>query len=78
MKTLRIGVDSYGLEPLQLTPLTIHEFSSLIQLSQYTEEAFRTDRLDITDGEHWPRVCEARLKRDIDTLKELLRSNPNH
>jgi sugar phosphate isomerase/epimerase len=62
----------------QFSDLTVHEFSSLIQLSQHTEEAFRTDRLDITDREHWPRVCEARLKRDIHTFKELLRSNPDH
>ncbi|MGD8537029.1 MAG: hypothetical protein PVF66_14370, partial [Candidatus Aminicenantes bacterium] len=56
--------------------LTVSEFSSLIQLSQQTEELFRTDQLDITEREEWPHVCEARLMRDILTLKELLHNNP--
>jgi hypothetical protein len=62
----------------QFPDLTAQEFSSLIQLTQHTEEAFRTDRLDMIDSEHWPRECEARLMRDINTLKELLRSNSDH
>jgi sugar phosphate isomerase/epimerase len=56
--------------------LTVPEFSSLIQLSQQTEEAFRTDRLDITEREEWPTLCDGRLMRDIQTLKELLRKYP--
>ncbi len=62
----------------QFPDLTAQEFSSLIQLTQHTEEAFRTDKLDMVDREHWAKVCEARLMRDIDALKELLRSNPDH
>jgi len=55
--------------------LTVPELSSLIQLSQKTEELFRTDRLDITEREEWPTVCDSRLLRDIQALKELLRKN---
>ncbi len=56
--------------------LTVPEFSILVQLSQQTEELFRTDQLDITEREEWPNVCDSRLLRDIQTLKELLRKNP--
>ncbi|MGD2245680.1 MAG: TIM barrel protein [Candidatus Aminicenantes bacterium] len=56
--------------------LTVPEFSRLIQLSQQTEELFRTDQLDITAREEWSHVCDARLTRDIQTLKELLHDNP--
>lgn len=56
--------------------LTVKEFVSLIHLANQTEEAFRTDRLDITSWDKWPEVCEARLQRDIQTLKKLLRSEP--
>jgi sugar phosphate isomerase/epimerase len=59
----------------QFPDLTVPELSSLIQLSQQTEELFRTDRLDITDREEWPHVCASRLSRDIQTLKDLLRKN---
>jgi sugar phosphate isomerase/epimerase len=54
--------------------LTVQEFSSLVNLSQHTEELFRTDKLDITDRKEWPQVCMARLQRDIQTLKELVQS----
>lgn len=57
--------------------LTADEFSILVQLSQQTEGEFRTDRLDITEREEWPEICEGRLIRDIQTLKELFRNNPN-
>jgi len=54
--------------------LTVQEFSSLVSLSQDTEELFRTDRLDITDRKEWPRLCMGRLQRDIQTLKQLVQS----
>ena len=57
--------------------LTVEELSGLIQFSQETEELFRTDKLNITDREEWPRICSARLKRDIQRLKDLLRSAPD-
>lgn len=56
--------------------LTVEELSVLIQLSQQTEEIFRTDKLNITDREEWPRICSARLQRDVQSLKDLLRSTP--
>lgn len=56
--------------------LTVEEFSTLLELSQQTEEIFRTDKLSITEREEWPRICAARLKEDIQNLKDLLRSKP--
>lgn len=52
--------------------LTVQEFASLILMAQHTEEVFRTDQLDITEREKWPEICESRLQRDIQALKELL------
>ncbi len=57
--------------------LTVEELTALIQLSQKTEEIFRTDQLNITDRDEWPRICSARLQRDVQNLKDLLRSTPS-
>jgi len=74
----RFHLPIFDLDFLSKFPdLTVQEFSTLIQLSQQTEEVFRTDKLDITDREQWPKLCEARLQRDIQNLKDLLRSNPD-
>lgn len=74
----RFHLPIFDLDFLSKFPdLTVSELSSLIQWSQHTEELFRTDRLDITYREEWPNVCESRILRDIQALKELLRSNPS-
>lgn len=74
----RFHLPIFDLDFLSKFPdLTVPEFSILIQLSQQTEEVFRTDQLDITNREEWPHVCDSRLLRDIQALKELLRKNPS-
>jgi len=74
----RFHLPIFDLDFLSKFPdITVSELSSLIQLSQQTEEAFRTDRLDITEREEWTNVCNSRLLRDIQVLKELLRNNPS-
>ena len=73
----RFHLPIFDLDFLSRFPeFTVDEFSILVQLSQRTEEMFRTDQLDITDREEWSKMCEGRLIRNIQTLKELVRKNP--
>lgn len=52
--------------------LTVQEFASLIKISQRTVEAVRSRGLEIVERSRWAEVCEARLIRDIQSLKTLL------
>lgn len=52
--------------------LTLQEFVHLIQMAHYSEEAVKKGQLVIVKREKWPEICEPRLKRDIQALKELL------
>lgn len=52
--------------------LTLQEFAALIKISQRTAEAVRNRGLGIVDRSRWPEVCEARMKRNIRALKNLL------
>jgi len=52
--------------------LTLQEFVHLIQMAHYSEEAVQKGQLAIVKREKWPEICESRLKRDIQALKELL------
>lgn len=52
--------------------LTLQEFVTLVRISQRTAEAARTCGLEIVERSRWPEVCELRLKRDIQALKNLL------
>jgi sugar phosphate isomerase/epimerase len=54
--------------------LTPSEFGLLIELTQQTEAAVQKGLLNITQREEWPDVCEERIKRDLNMLKNLIRS----
>lgn len=52
--------------------LTLKEFVALIRMARRTEEKTGDSQLAVTGRERWPEVCESRVKRDIEALKELL------
>ena len=53
--------------------LTPSEFSLLIELAQQTEVAVQRSLLNITQRKEWPDICEERIKRDLKTLKKLIK-----
>ena len=53
--------------------LTAEEFARILRLALQTEEMMKNGDIAITAREEWPQICEARIKRDIQTLKQLLR-----
>ncbi len=52
--------------------LTTGEFARILRLALQTEERMKNGEMAITAREEWPEICEARIKRDIQTLKQLL------
>jgi sugar phosphate isomerase/epimerase len=51
--------------------LTTEEFTRILRLALQTEERMKNGEMAITAREEWPEICEARIKRDIQTLKQL-------
>lgn len=54
--------------------LTSQEYSELIRLTRSTGEKVDRGELAITEREEWPEICVVRLKRDIKTLKRIIRN----
>lgn len=52
--------------------LTAGEFADIIRLALQTNEAMENGEMAITARAEWPEICEARIKRDIQALKQLL------
>jgi hypothetical protein len=52
--------------------LTPGEFARILRLSLRTRERMKSGEMAITSREEWPEICEARVKRDIRSLKQLL------
>jgi sugar phosphate isomerase/epimerase len=52
--------------------LTAGEFADIIRLALQTGERIKSGAVAITAREEWPEICEARIKRDIQTLQQLL------
>lgn len=52
--------------------LTSGEFADIIRLALQTDAAMKNGDITITAREEWPQICEARIKRDIRTLQQLL------
>jgi sugar phosphate isomerase/epimerase len=52
--------------------LTAEEFTDILRLALQTEETMKNGDLTITAREDWPQLCEERVKRDIQALKQLL------
>jgi sugar phosphate isomerase/epimerase len=52
--------------------LTAEEFARILRLALQTDEMMKNGDIAITAREEWPQICEARIKRDIQTLKQLL------
>ena len=53
--------------------LTAAEFARILRLVLRTQEAVKNGRMAITEREEWPEICEARIRRDIETLRKLIR-----
>jgi hypothetical protein len=53
--------------------LTAEEFSRIIRLALQTEGKMKSGEMAITSREEWPEICKARVKRDIQSLRQLLR-----
>jgi sugar phosphate isomerase/epimerase len=54
--------------------LTTGEFARILRLALQTEEMMKGGDLAITTREEWPQLCETRVKRDIQILKQLLQN----
>lgn len=52
--------------------LTTGEFARILRLVLQSEERMKSGEMAITAREEWPQLCEARIKRDIEFLKQLL------
>jgi sugar phosphate isomerase/epimerase len=52
--------------------LTVQELAKLMKLSRETAAAVESGRIEILEREAWPGLCEARLRRDIRSLQELV------
>lgn len=52
--------------------LTTGEFVQILRMTLQTEERMKSGEITITAREKWPEVCETRIKRDIQTLQQLL------
>ncbi|UCE40826.1 MAG: sugar phosphate isomerase/epimerase [Candidatus Aminicenantes bacterium] len=52
--------------------LTSEEFAQIIRLALQTEKKIKNGDMEITSREEWPEICEARIKRDIQSLQQLL------
>jgi len=52
--------------------LSAAEFARILRLVLQTEKKMKSREMAITTREEWPELCEARIKRDIQALKQLL------
>jgi sugar phosphate isomerase/epimerase len=52
--------------------LTTEEYIRIQRLALQSEKRMKNGDLVITARENWPEICEARIKRDIQSLSELL------
>jgi sugar phosphate isomerase/epimerase len=52
--------------------LTTGEFADILRLVVQAKEAMKNGDLTITAREDWPKLCEERVKRDIQSLQQLL------
>ncbi len=52
--------------------LTAEEFALILRLALQTDEAMKSGEMAITAREEWPKICEARIKRDIQAFKQLI------
>jgi sugar phosphate isomerase/epimerase len=52
--------------------LTAGEFAQILSMALRTEDKMKSGEIVITAREKWPEICEARIKRDIQTLKKLV------
>jgi len=53
--------------------LTAEEFARILRLALRTREKLKNGEVAITPREEWPEICEARIKRDIRSLKQLIK-----
>jgi sugar phosphate isomerase/epimerase len=53
--------------------LTTEEFTRILRLALRTREKLKNGELAITPREKWPEICEARIQRDIRSLKQLIK-----
>ncbi len=82
-RKIHLSIEDHGgsfslpiFDPLFLSKfpdLTPEEFSRLIELTLKTQERIDQENLAATPREDWPRHCESRLQRDIQSLKQLLK-----
>ena len=52
--------------------LTAEEFSRILRLALQTQKRMENGNIAITAREEWPEICEARVQRDIRSLRHLL------
>jgi sugar phosphate isomerase/epimerase len=52
--------------------LTAGEFTKILWMALQTEKKMKSGEIAITAREKWPEICEARIRRDIQTLRQLL------
>jgi sugar phosphate isomerase/epimerase len=82
-KDINLTIEDHGgkfslpvFDPLFLSKfpdLTVREFVPILQLALQTEEMMKSGKIVITKREDWPQLCEARIKRDIQALQQLLK-----
>ena len=51
--------------------LTAGEFARIIRMAHQAEEKGQSGELAVTKRKDWPEICEARVKRDIQALRQL-------
>ncbi len=52
--------------------LTVQEFVKLMELAHKCKDKISSGELEITSRDEWPEVCEERVTRDIESLKNIL------
>lgn len=81
-KPVNLTIEDHGgkfslpvFDPLFLSKfpdLTAGEFARIIRLALDTDVRIKSGKMAVTSREEWPDICEARIKRDIQSLKQLL------
>ena len=52
--------------------LSLQEFVKLTKLARKTQERLENKDLVVTDRKDWPDICESRIKRDLQNLRQIL------
>ena len=52
--------------------LSREEFGKLLSLADLTKDRMEREELAMVEREKWPEICEGRLRRDLQALKDLL------